>query len=157
MGGHFFTGGRLEERSRGGEKSGHHVPGVQFISDSAANTSKPPSPSFCRDSCCRVCLLWLKSSSSFPLCCLALHGVGTQTRKPSLVLSPRRLAPVCCVPHPAFLPIRTLLQSPPPPPPLPKASSYFLRFGSYITWTQVNFRYCPCFSSPPFMLLLLLE
>ena len=100
-----------------GEKSGHHVPGVQFISDSAANTSKPPRPSFCRDSCCRVCLLWLKSSSSFPLCCLALHGVGTQTLKPSLVLSPQ--AGPCLLCPPRCLPPNT----DPSPAPTPASSS----------------------------------
>ena len=141
----FFC--RWKKRRRGqrwGEKSGHHVPDVQLVSDSAANTSKPPSPSFGRDPCCRLCLLWLRSSSSFPLCCPALQGVGTQTPQPSLTLSPGRLAPVCSVPPAAFLSTGTLLQPHPHlllSPRLPVASSA----SDPITCAQVNFPYCPCF------------
>ena len=154
----FFCRWKKRRRGQGwGEKSGHYVPGVQLVSNSAANTSKPPSPNFYRDPCCRVCLLWLRSSSSFLLCCPGLHGVvATQTPQPSLALSPRRLAPVFSVPPAAFLPTRTLLQPHPHlllSPRLPVASSV----SDAITWAQVNFPSCPCFYLPPFMLLLFLE
>ena len=145
MCGHFSAGGRRGEGVKGGEKSLATTSLVSCLSPILLQTPPShPSPNFCRDPCCRVCLLWLRSSSSFPLCCPALHRVGTQTSQPSLALSPRRLAPVCSVPPAAFLSTGTLLQPNPHLllcPRLPVASSV----SDPITWAQVNFPYCPCF------------